>query len=116
MSKKEKEKDGPCTRFWWFWVFLLLIIYISLARSDEASLTAAFEKAVQALRKIDGIVTAAGIAIDKPFVEQSWAEVEKVIQVNVRISFPPSLLLLLPLPYTTNQTPPPSLNTNPRSD
>lgn len=51
--------------------------------SNEASLTAAFEKTVQSLGNIDGIVTAAGIAIDKPFIDQKWEEVEKVLQVNV---------------------------------
>jgi short-subunit dehydrogenase len=38
---------------------------------------------MSALGRLDGIVTAAGIAIDKPFVDQSWDEVNKVIQVNV---------------------------------
>ena len=53
-------------------------------RSLQASLTSAFEKAVESLGKVDGIVTAAGIAIDKPFIDQKWEEVEKVLQVNVR--------------------------------
>lgn len=57
--------------------------------SNEQSLKSGFEQAVQALGSIDGIVTAAGIAIDKPFVDQKWEEVDKVIQVNV--SFYPSL-------------------------
>ncbi|KAF7197648.1 3-oxoacyl-[acyl-carrier-protein] reductase FabG [Pseudocercospora fuligena] len=61
--------------------------YFQADVSDEKSLTAAFEKAVQSLGKIDGIVTAAGIAIDKPFVDQKWEEVEKVLQVNAMGSF-----------------------------
>ena len=40
--------------------------------SDEQSLRAAFDKAVAALGHLDGIVTAAGIAIDKPFADQGW--------------------------------------------
>ncbi|EME84572.1 uncharacterized protein MYCFIDRAFT_187534 [Pseudocercospora fijiensis CIRAD86] len=61
--------------------------YFQADVSDEKSLTAAFEKAVQSLGRIDGIVTAAGIAIDKPFVDQKWEEVEKVLQVNAMGSF-----------------------------
>lgn len=57
--------------------------YVQADVSDEKSLQAGFDKAVQALGKLDGIVTAAGIAIDKPFVNQSWEEVNKVMQVNV---------------------------------
>lgn len=51
--------------------------------SDEKSLQAGFAKAVEALGRLDGIVTAAGIAIDKPYTDQKWDEVNKVIQVNV---------------------------------
>lgn len=53
--------------------------------SDEQSLRTGFEKCVKALGSIDGIVTAAGIAIDKPFVDQKWEEVNKVLQVNVSL-------------------------------
>lgn len=58
--------------------------YFQADVSDEVSLRTAFRQAVSALGKLDGIVTAAGIAIDKPFVNQGWDEVNKVIQVNVR--------------------------------
>lgn len=51
--------------------------------SDETSLKCGFDKAIESLGHLDGIVTAAGIAIDKPFVDQGWDEVNKVIQVNV---------------------------------
>lgn len=59
--------------------------YFQADVSDERSLQAGFDNAVKALGKLDGIVTAAGIAIDKPFVNQSWEEVNKIIQVNVSI-------------------------------
>ncbi len=58
--------------------------YFQADVSNEQQLRSAFKNAVAALGSIDGIVTAAGIAIDKPFVEQSWEEVNNVIQVNVR--------------------------------
>lgn len=57
--------------------------YFQCDVSDEDSMRPAFEKAVTSLGRLDGICTAAGIAIDKPFVKQGWAEVNKVLQVNV---------------------------------
>lgn len=57
--------------------------YFQADVSDEQSLRSGFDRSVQALGKLDGTVTAAGIAIDKPFVHQGWDEVNKVIQVNV---------------------------------
>ena len=57
--------------------------YFQADVSSEESLKAGFEKAMSALGRLDGIVTAAGIALDKPFVDQGWDEVNKVIQVNV---------------------------------
>ena len=57
--------------------------YFQCDVSNEESLKAAFEKAVTSLGRLDGICTAAGIAIDKPFVQQGWEEVNKVLQVNV---------------------------------
>lgn len=59
--------------------------YFQADVSDEQSLRIGFEKAVSALGSIDGIVTAAGIAIDKPFVKQGWEEVNKILQVNVSL-------------------------------
>lgn len=61
--------------------------YFQADVAKEESLNSGFEKAVEALGgKLDGLIPAAGIAVDKPFVEQGWAEVEKILQVNVRIS------------------------------
>lgn len=68
--------------------------YFQADVSNEQSLEAGFEKAVKALGKLDGIVTAAGIGIEKPFVDHGWDEVNNVIQVNV------SLILL---PYRPTQ-------------
>lgn len=67
--------------------FHVKVDYFQADVSNEASLTTAFDKAVQSLGKIDGIVTAAGIAIDKPFVDQTWSEVSKVLEVNSLGSF-----------------------------
>lgn len=65
--------------------FGVKISYHQADVSDEKSLRAAFDKAVQSLGQLDGIVTAAGIAIDKPYTDQGWEEVNKVIQVNVSV-------------------------------
>jgi sorbose reductase len=57
--------------------------YFQADVSDEKELRLAFDNVISTLGSVNGIVTAAGIAIDKPFVDQSWEEVNKVIQVNV---------------------------------
>ena len=51
--------------------------------SSAESLQAGFEKVMQTLGTLDGIFTAAGIAIDKPFVEQTPDEFMNIQKVNV---------------------------------
>lgn len=55
--------------------------------SSEESLMTTFEKVIKDFGQIHGLVTSAGIAIDKPFVEQTWQEAEKIQQVNVSAIF-----------------------------
>ena len=55
--------------------------------SSEESLKSAFEKVFADFKQIHGLVTSAGIAIDKPFVEQTWQEAEKIQHVNVLGTF-----------------------------
>lgn len=56
--------------------------------TQQASLNAGFEKALESLGgSIDGCVPAAGIAIDKPFVEQTWDEFTRIQEINVRTRF-----------------------------
>lgn len=52
----------------------------------EDSLRGGFEKAVENLGTIDGLVPAAGIAIDKPFIDQTWEEFTRIQEINVRES------------------------------
>lgn len=66
--------------------------YIQTDVTNEASLRAAFERAVDSIGKIDGCVTCAGIAIEKPFGDHTWEEVRRVMDVNVSRSL---LYLLL---------------------
>jgi sorbose reductase len=51
--------------------------------SDETALRSAFGQAVSALGSLDGVLAAAGIAIDKPFIEQTWEEAERIQKINV---------------------------------
>lgn len=57
--------------------------YIQTDVSKEESLTASFEKAIEKLGSLDGLIPAAGIVYDKPFVEWTWAETERIQKVNV---------------------------------
>jgi NAD(P)-dependent dehydrogenase (short-subunit alcohol dehydrogenase family) len=53
--------------------------------TQQDSLNAGFAKALESLGgKIDGCVPAAGIAIDKPFIDQTWEEFTRIQDINVR--------------------------------
>lgn len=58
--------------------------YLQTDVTKEDSLTSSFEKAISSLGSLHGLVPAAGIVVDKPFVEQTWDEVNRIQQVNVR--------------------------------
>ena len=60
--------------------------YIRTDVRDEASLNCGFEQALAEFKTIDGLIPAAGIAIDKPFVEQTWDEFTRIQEINVRIA------------------------------
>lgn len=54
--------------------------------TQQDSLHAGFAKALESLGgTIDGCVPAAGIAIDKPFVEQTWEEFTRIQDINVSL-------------------------------
>ena len=57
--------------------------YFQTDVTNQENLTSAFAKAVEALGTIDGLVPSAGIAIDKPFVDQSWEEFTRIHEINV---------------------------------
>jgi sorbose reductase len=59
-------------------------IYIPTDVTQQDSLNSGFAKALDALGTIDGCVPAAGIAIDKPFVDQTWDEFTRIQEINVR--------------------------------
>ncbi|KAK5045862.1 hypothetical protein LTR84_008955 [Exophiala bonariae] len=62
--------------------------YIRVDVTDNESLNSGFEQALQLLGgTVHGCVPAAGIAIDKPFVEQTWDEFTNIQNINVRGTF-----------------------------
>ncbi|OJJ54435.1 hypothetical protein ASPSYDRAFT_35142 [Aspergillus sydowii CBS 593.65] len=59
----------------------------SLGKEFGGSLNRAFTAALSELSTIHGLVPAAGIAIDKPFVDQTWDEFTRIQEINVRGTF-----------------------------
>ncbi|KAI8245448.1 hypothetical protein K4K57_000140 [Colletotrichum sp. SAR 10_99] len=62
-------------------------IYIQTDVTSQESIKAAFDKALSEFGTINGCVPAAGIAIDKPFLEQTWDEFNRIQEINVRGTF-----------------------------
>lgn len=60
-------------------------VYVQTDVTKQESLISAFARAVQELGFIDGLVPAAGIAIDKPFIEQTWEEFTRIQEINVSL-------------------------------
>ncbi|KIV92218.1 hypothetical protein PV10_06676 [Exophiala mesophila] len=61
--------------------------YIKTDVTSEESLTHAFEQSISELGSLDGCVTAAGIVLDKPFVQHTWKEVSRIQEINVNGTF-----------------------------
>lgn len=55
--------------------------------TDESSLQTGFNNIIKESSSIQGCVTAAGIALDKPFFDHTWAECQRVLAVNVLGTF-----------------------------
>ncbi|KAI6781163.1 short-chain dehydrogenase [Emericellopsis cladophorae] len=62
-------------------------VYIQSDVSKQAGIQDAFEKTMREFGTVDGVVPAAGIAIDKPFIEQTWDEYNRIQDINVRGTF-----------------------------
>ena len=50
--------------------------------TQEQSLNKSFRDATDAVGKLHGCVTAAGITLDKPFQEHGWEESRRILDVN----------------------------------
>ncbi|KAL2785830.1 hypothetical protein BJX66DRAFT_347245 [Aspergillus keveii] len=56
--------------------------YYSCDVTNQALLAQAFEAKFRDLKRVDGIITAAGICIDKPFLKHTWEDVQRQQAVN----------------------------------
>lgn len=63
------------------------LFYFQTDVANEDSLRAAFRGAVDALGSVDGLVTSAGIALEKAFSKHTWADVNRILQINVAGTF-----------------------------
>lgn len=59
-------------------------LYLQTDVTSQESLQKAFDKTLEVFRTVDGCVPAAGIAIDKPFIDQTWDEFNRIQEINVR--------------------------------
>ncbi len=62
-------------------------LYIQTDVTKQESLEAAFRQTLDEFKTVDGCVPAAGIAIDKPFVEQTWDEFNRIQEINVGLFY-----------------------------
>jgi NAD(P)-dependent dehydrogenase (short-subunit alcohol dehydrogenase family) len=77
-------QDQPVGEYIWLpKKFGIKTYYIKTDVTKEAELNASFSKAIDFLGTLDGLVPCAGIAIDKPFTEQTWAEMTRIQELNV---------------------------------
>ena len=77
-------QDKPTAEFYTLGSrFGVKTFYIQTDVTKQDSLIKGFEAALASLGTIDGCVPAAGIAIDKPFVDQTWDEFTRIQEINV---------------------------------
>ena len=67
----------------WTSTFGSKTLYVQTDVTKQESLQAAFQKTLEVFKTVDGCVPSAGIAIDKPFVEQTWEEFTRIQEINV---------------------------------
>lgn len=62
-------------------------LYVQSDVQEQSCIQDAFDKTIKEFGGVDGCVPAAGIAIDKPFIEQTWEEYNRIQDINVRGTF-----------------------------
>lgn len=67
----------------WSSTFGSKTLYVETDVTKKDSLEAAFQQTLDTFETIDGCVPSAGIAIDKPFVDQTWEEFTRIQEINV---------------------------------
>jgi sorbose reductase len=75
----QKEFDS------WSSTFGSKTLYVQADVTKQDSLEAAFKKTLEVFQTVDGCVPSAGIAIDKPFIDQTWEEFTRIQEINVRL-------------------------------
>lgn len=60
-------------------------IYIQTDVTSQESLQNAFDQTLEEFKTVDGCVPAAGIAIDKPFIDQTWEDFNRIQEINVSL-------------------------------
>ncbi|PLB46608.1 short-chain dehydrogenase/reductase SDR [Aspergillus steynii IBT 23096] len=60
--------------------------------TQQSSLEGSFTTAMEDFGRLDNCITAAGVALDKPFLDHQWDEARRVMDVNVLGSFFPAQL------------------------
>jgi sorbose reductase len=73
----QKEFDS------WSSTFGSKTLYVQTDVTKQDSLEAAFQKTLNVFQTVDGCVPSAGIAIDKPFIDQTWEEFTRIQEINV---------------------------------
>lgn len=68
-------------------VFQAKVAYYQTDVTKKESIDASFDKMLADFKSVDGCVPAAGIAIDKPFLDQTWEEFTRIQDINVRGTF-----------------------------
>ncbi|KAL4876840.1 hypothetical protein BJY04DRAFT_231292 [Aspergillus karnatakaensis] len=61
--------------------------YYRMDVTSKPGMDVAFDSVVKDLGRIDNCITSAGIALDKPFLEHTWEESSRVLDINVLGSF-----------------------------
>ena len=82
-------QDGPVDQQEfevWSKIFACKTLYVQTDVTNQESLQAAFKKTLETFQTIDGCVPSAGIAIDKPFVDQTWEEFNRIQEINVSLT------------------------------
>lgn len=80
-EKPEDEFDSFAAKF------NVKTFYVQADLTKQNQLESGFAKAVEHLGTVHGLVPAAGIAIDKPFVDQTWEEFTSIQEINVSLTY-----------------------------
>ena len=88
----------------WTSTFGSKTLYVQTDVTKQESLQAAFQKTLDAFQTVDGCVPSAGIAIDKPFVEQTWEEFTRIQEINVSGEQATEELISIPFTHSLHRS------------